>query len=358
MTVATQGVSRAPRPRSLADVLEVVLDKGIVIDAYVRVAIVGIELLTVDARIVIASVDTHLRFAEAVNRMDLQPDGQVAGLPGLIGEITESGAKHETKDALPEAKDTAKDAVSSPTGSDDEDENGAEEEKSDGREAPDVVSLGPAEARGGLCDLPEPDDRRQRSSQKEFRQMNETAKLGAAVVGGYALGRKKKGKKALTLALWLAAREYGFQPRELLMEGLTRLARSPGGGAQLIENVRGPLVDAGKRAVMATVQGGVDSLGKNLRGRADGLTGTEDQSSSDSDESEKDTSRRRARSNRKSKSGETASAKRPSTGSRGSGDADARAKRSPAKASTARKSDSGPARKSSSGTRTTSRTKS
>ena len=45
-----------------------VLDKGLVIDAYVRVSLVGIELLTIDARIVVASVDTYLRFAEAVNR--------------------------------------------------------------------------------------------------------------------------------------------------------------------------------------------------------------------------------------------------------------------------------------------------
>ena len=58
MTMAS--VNRAPRPSSLADVLDVVLDKGIVIDAYVRVSLVGIELLTIDARIVIASVDTYL----------------------------------------------------------------------------------------------------------------------------------------------------------------------------------------------------------------------------------------------------------------------------------------------------------
>ena len=88
MTVATQSINRAPRPSSLADVLEVVLDKGIVIDAYVRVALVGIELLTIDARIVVASVDTYLRFAEAVNRLDMQPEGQVSGLPGLMKEIT------------------------------------------------------------------------------------------------------------------------------------------------------------------------------------------------------------------------------------------------------------------------------
>jgi gas vesicle structural protein len=88
MTVATQSINRAPRPSSLADVLEVVLDKGIVIDAYVRVALLGIELITIDARIVIASVDTYLRFAEAVNRLDMEPQGQVCGLPGPMREIT------------------------------------------------------------------------------------------------------------------------------------------------------------------------------------------------------------------------------------------------------------------------------
>src|SRR5438874_4522118 len=67
----TQSISRAPRPSSLADVLELILDKGLVIDAYVRVSVVGIEILTIDLRVVVASVDTYLRFAEAVNRLDL-----------------------------------------------------------------------------------------------------------------------------------------------------------------------------------------------------------------------------------------------------------------------------------------------
>ena len=49
------------------------------IDAYVRVARLGVDLVTVDARVMIASVDTYLRFAEAVNRLDLQPEGQVTG---------------------------------------------------------------------------------------------------------------------------------------------------------------------------------------------------------------------------------------------------------------------------------------
>ena len=60
-----------PSPSSLADVIDTILDKGLVIDVYLRVSLVGIEILTVDARVVIASVDTYLRFAEAVNRLDL-----------------------------------------------------------------------------------------------------------------------------------------------------------------------------------------------------------------------------------------------------------------------------------------------
>ena len=102
MTMAS--VNRAPRPSSLADVLDVVLDKGIVIDAYVRVALVGIELLTIDARVVIASVDTYLRFAEAVNRLDISQDGG-AGLPELMEGITEGGAKSKTKGALEGVKE-------------------------------------------------------------------------------------------------------------------------------------------------------------------------------------------------------------------------------------------------------------
>jgi gas vesicle structural protein len=118
MAVATQSINRAPRPSSLADVLELVLDKGIVIDAYVRVAVVGIELVTIDARVVVASVDTYLRFAEAVNRLDLQPQDQVAGLPGMVREVTEGGAQHKTKGAIEGVKEKTQDFVSSLTGSD------------------------------------------------------------------------------------------------------------------------------------------------------------------------------------------------------------------------------------------------
>ena len=80
-------VNRAPRPSSLADVLDLVLDIGIVIDAYVRLAVVGIEILTLDARIVIASVDTYLRFAEAVNRLELGANEEPKGLPGFVQDL-------------------------------------------------------------------------------------------------------------------------------------------------------------------------------------------------------------------------------------------------------------------------------
>jgi gas vesicle structural protein len=86
MTVASQSANRyldRPAPSSLADVIDTILDKGLVIDIYVRVSLVGIEILTIDARIVIASVDTYLRFAEAVNRLDLTQN-ESKGIPDMI----------------------------------------------------------------------------------------------------------------------------------------------------------------------------------------------------------------------------------------------------------------------------------
>src|SRR5438309_7653344 len=83
----------------LYDVLDLLLDKGLVIDIFLRVSLVGIELLTVDARIVIASVDTYLHFAEAVNRLDLG-NAQGEGLPQLMDDITQNGASSKTKGVL------------------------------------------------------------------------------------------------------------------------------------------------------------------------------------------------------------------------------------------------------------------
>src|SRR5436305_921899 len=88
-----------PSPSGLADVLDLILDKGLVIDLYVRVSLVGIELLTIDARIVVASVDTYLRFAEAVGRLDLTQQGG-KDLPELVESMSEGGAKGKTSGAL------------------------------------------------------------------------------------------------------------------------------------------------------------------------------------------------------------------------------------------------------------------
>jgi hypothetical protein len=105
MAIATNGTAsnylqRAPSPSGLAEVLDVILDKGLVVDAYVRVSVIGIEVLTIDARIVIASVDTYLRFAEAVNRLDLSQT-ELAGLP----ELQEKGAEKMTEGAIEGVED-------------------------------------------------------------------------------------------------------------------------------------------------------------------------------------------------------------------------------------------------------------
>ena len=83
------GYLERPAPSGLADVIEIILDKGI---------------LTVDARIVIASVDTYLRFAEATNRLDLLEQGGGKPLDEFIGDLQESGAGRKVKGAVSGAK--------------------------------------------------------------------------------------------------------------------------------------------------------------------------------------------------------------------------------------------------------------
>jgi gas vesicle structural protein len=82
-------VARRPASGTLAEVIDIILDKGLVLDAYVRVSLIGIELLTIEARVVIASVDTYLHFAEATNRLDLrgQAEEHDMGLGDVIGEL-------------------------------------------------------------------------------------------------------------------------------------------------------------------------------------------------------------------------------------------------------------------------------
>lgn len=117
MTVSPYGGDGAVERSSgsaLVDVIDTILDKGLVIDAFVRVSVVGIELITIDARIVVASVDTYLRFAEATNRLDLYEKGGM-GLPGLVGEMAEGGtrkvAKGKTRGILDAAKETVGEAL-------------------------------------------------------------------------------------------------------------------------------------------------------------------------------------------------------------------------------------------------------
>jgi len=120
----TGGYLERPRPSGLADVVDVILDKGLVIDAFVRVSLIGIEILTIDARIVIASVDTYLRFAEAVNRLDLIESDESQGLPELLEGMTSGGAESKSRGAVEGIKDAL-------TGDDDEDDK--EKQKSSSR---------------------------------------------------------------------------------------------------------------------------------------------------------------------------------------------------------------------------------
>jgi hypothetical protein len=92
-------VQRQPGPGSLAELLNVILDKGIVIDAWARVSVVGIEILTIEARVVVASVETYLRYAEAIGITALAapPPNQ----PAIEGRQNGSNGNHQ----LPSADD-------------------------------------------------------------------------------------------------------------------------------------------------------------------------------------------------------------------------------------------------------------
>ncbi len=83
-------VERAPGGTSLIDVLDRVLDKGIVIDAWVRVSLVGIDLITVEARVVVASIDTYLKYSEAVGQV--APASRPAELTAHQNVIAENAA--------------------------------------------------------------------------------------------------------------------------------------------------------------------------------------------------------------------------------------------------------------------------
>jgi hypothetical protein len=120
MTRPSSGYVQRSGSSGLYEILDLILDKGLVVDVFLRVSLVGIELLTVDARIVIASVDTYLRFAEAVNRLDLNESGG-EGLPDMIHDMTEGGAENKTKGVLEGAKESLFGSSSDDDDSDGED---------------------------------------------------------------------------------------------------------------------------------------------------------------------------------------------------------------------------------------------
>ncbi|HWU04915.1 MAG TPA: gas vesicle structural protein GvpA [Streptomyces sp.] len=110
-----------PRAGTLYDVLELILDRGMVIDVFVRVSLVGIEILKIDARIVIASVDTYLRFAEACNRLDLERDSGSTTIPELLGGgVAKSVGRRKVRKAAESVGDSVRKAVGS--GVDDDDD--------------------------------------------------------------------------------------------------------------------------------------------------------------------------------------------------------------------------------------------
>ncbi|MER6113153.1 gas vesicle protein GvpJ [Streptomyces hirsutus] len=128
-TYSDEVVACPPRSGTLYDVLELILDRGMVIDVFIRVSLVGIEILKVDARIVVASVDTYLRFAEACNRLDLERDSGSTTVPELFGG---GAAKAVGKRKVRKAADTVGETVRKVVGggdeeSDDEDEDEQQE---------------------------------------------------------------------------------------------------------------------------------------------------------------------------------------------------------------------------------------
>ncbi|MDX2606623.1 gas vesicle structural protein GvpA [Streptomyces caniscabiei] len=135
MVPQSEGGALAPRgggggSGNLYDVLELVLDRGLVIDAFVRVSLVGIEILKIDARVVVASVDTYLRFAEACNRLDLESGRKAPSqLTDIVGDTTESGARGKSKGALTGAVEAVTDSLSKKRDHDEERESAREKQR-------------------------------------------------------------------------------------------------------------------------------------------------------------------------------------------------------------------------------------
>lgn len=132
-TYSDEVVACPPRAGTLYDVLELILDRGMVIDVFVRVSLVGIEILKIDARIVVASVDTYLRFAEACNRLDLERDSGSTTVPELLGG---SAAKSIGKRKVRKAAETVGDTVRKAVGGRDDDSDEQDDDEEEQQERP------------------------------------------------------------------------------------------------------------------------------------------------------------------------------------------------------------------------------
>ncbi|MFH9393583.1 gas vesicle protein GvpJ [Streptomyces sp. NPDC017413] len=137
-----------PRAGTLYDVLELILDRGMVIDVFVRVSLVGIEILKIDARIVVASVDTYLRFAEACNRLDLERDSGSTTVPELLGgSAARSIGKRKVRKAAESVGDTVRKAVGA--GGQDDEYDAYDEEEAEERPARPKKRRAPARSSSG-----------------------------------------------------------------------------------------------------------------------------------------------------------------------------------------------------------------
>lgn len=135
-TYSDEVVACPPRAGTLYDVLELILDRGMVIDVFVRVSLVGIEILKIDARIVVASVDTYLRFAEACNRLDLERDSGSTTIPELLGGGAAGAAKSMGKRKVREAAHSVGDTVLKAVGGRDDDADESDEDEEEHRQHP------------------------------------------------------------------------------------------------------------------------------------------------------------------------------------------------------------------------------
>jgi hypothetical protein len=172
MATTTNRQLDRPSPSGLADVIDLILDKGLVIDAYIRVSLVGIELLTIDARIVVASVDTYLRFAEAVNRLDLKETDDSKDVPELMEGAVSGASSSKTKGAIEGAKDKFSDLFG------DDDEEDEESEASEGEE-PAAEEDEDWFDEDEEAEEEEDDDRRERTGKRRRARERQPARRGS-----------------------------------------------------------------------------------------------------------------------------------------------------------------------------------